>query len=598
LRHDIWFLHSIGGVSLSEACFRDALLAPLTATEMQKALSQCAKCSAPGADGLPFEFWMNIMDVVSEPFAEACMNMDCAQQDGTKEWPVLLGTILHKQGPKNLLENYRLVSVLDSDLRWREKVMLMRISDVVQRIISDQQTAFLKGRQLCDNAMAFMLALEDARIKKTGAIILALDQEKAYDRVEWTWLFRTLTQMAFPENFIISIKQLYTSPIVRVLVNKFLTHSIKYQCGVLQGDPLSVLLYILTIQCLLDALKSANISIHIEWEGRVATLYPKAHADDLIAFVSSHDAYGKLQEILTTYCSASNAVMHPAKAIAFLKSGETYWHADVREKGADQTKDHVHLGCPFRVDGDPPGTFLSSLLAKFSGLCVAWSLNGRPLSRRVEAVNSYVLSGIWHSTQLCPLPDDFADEVRRVLIGPVFKAPRALIQFDHTCYPKRLGGLGLLHPGYMMQAMNGRCVARMISGTDEVAEAFKLSFMRILEETGGCCFFKLFGPGFVRTKSLKLPVDSGSPFWGRIYDTMIGLKISYSEDWDDYTDEEILMLPFDLPVLIGKETCKLFGPRVRPSLFPLRIFLFRDLLTFSRNRRPRFQLFRWIDRNY
>jgi hypothetical protein len=332
----------------------EAMLSPLTVMEMQKALAQCTKCSAPGADGLPFEFWMNIVDIVSKPFAEACMNIDCAQQEGPKEWPVLLGTILHKKGPKELLENYRLLSVLDSDLRWREKVMFTRISDVAEKMISDQQTAFLKGRQLCDNAMAFMLALEESRFKKTGTIILALDQEKAYDRVEWTWLFRTLTQMAFPEDFIMSIKQLYTSPIVRIMVNKFLTNSIKYQCGVLQGDPLSVLLYILTIQCLLDALKSANISVDIEWEGRVAKLYPKAHADDLIAFVSSYEAYCKLQEILRIYCSASNAVMHPEKAIAFLKGGETHWHADVREKGADKTKDHLHLGCPFRVDGNPP----------------------------------------------------------------------------------------------------------------------------------------------------------------------------------------------------------------------------------------------------
>jgi hypothetical protein len=70
---------------------------------------------------------------------------------------------------------------------------------------------------------------------------------------------------------------------------------------------------------------------------------------------------------------------------------------------------------------------------------------------------------------------------------------------------------------------------------------------------------------------------------------MIGLKISYSDDWNEYTDEEILMLPFDLPRLLGEEACKSFGSRVRPSLFPLRIFLLRDLLTFSRNRRPRFQ---------
>jgi hypothetical protein len=70
---------------------------------------------------------------------------------------------------------------------------------------------------------------------------------------------------------------------------------------------------------------------------------------------------------------------------------------------------------------------------------------------------------------------------------------------------------------------------------------------------------------------------------------MIDLNISYSDRWDNYIDKEILILSFDLLRLLDKEIYKSFNSRVRLSLFPLWIFLFRDLLIFNRNYRSRFQ---------
>jgi exonuclease III len=569
---------------------------PLSAGELSSALDACERCSAPGMDGLPFEFWHNIADIVTEPFAEACRDIDCPM-DGAHEWPVLLGTIMHKKGLPQYLENYRLLSVLDTDLRIRAKAILNRMTTVSQDIISSQQTAFLEGRQLSDNVMAFMLALEEVRTTQSEAVIIALDQKKAYDRVKWTWLFCTLRQMGFPEGLVDSIKSLYTSPIVRISVNKFLTNAIQYQCRVLQGDPLSVLLYILTIQCLLDALKAAGIGITIQWEGKEATLYPMAHADNLIVFLACEAAYERLHKIIDLYCRASNAVMHPDKAVAYFSIGQTRraeigWHSKVKERAAQPEDDHKHLGCPFRIGGDAPTQTLERFIIQFKSHCLAWSFSGRPLIRRVEATNTYILSGIWHATQLCPLPDrygdTYGDQVRRAVGWPIFKGKQNAIQFDHLCFPKRFGGLGLLHPEYMMQAMNGRSIARMISRSDPIAEFFKLSLLRVLETTEGGCFFKLFGPASWRANGIKM-LD-GPPFWRRIYNSMLGLGVSVSNDWDTYTDEELLSLPFDLPMLIGKEVSESFGKRVRPSLWPLRIFLLRDILSFEPRRRPKLQI--------
>ena len=152
---------------------------------MELALDQCGKWSAPGWDGLPFEFWQNIKALVVKPFTEVCRRITEENDLTNGNWPVLVGTLLHKKGDKSLLGNYRLLSIMDSDLRWRAKALLNKLMPALDSFISGEQTAFLENRQITDNVVAVMLVIEETRSTQTDGCILALDQEKAYDRVRW-----------------------------------------------------------------------------------------------------------------------------------------------------------------------------------------------------------------------------------------------------------------------------------------------------------------------------------------------------------------------------------------------------------------------------
>lgn len=91
------------------------LLRPLSEEELGKALDQCAMNSAPGKDGLPFEFWKNLKEIVTPPFTEYCNRL--ADAEAPSEWPSLLGTLLFKKGDRKKLNNYRMLSVMNTDLR-------------------------------------------------------------------------------------------------------------------------------------------------------------------------------------------------------------------------------------------------------------------------------------------------------------------------------------------------------------------------------------------------------------------------------------------------------------------------------------------------
>ena len=75
-----------------------------------------------------------------------------------------------------------------------------------------------------------------------------LDQEKAFDRVNHNFLFKTMRDFGIGETFIDWIKLLYSNASAVLNINGFLSKPIPLNRGVRQGCPLSALLYVLVIE--------------------------------------------------------------------------------------------------------------------------------------------------------------------------------------------------------------------------------------------------------------------------------------------------------------------------------------------------------------
>ena len=79
---------------------------------------------------------------------------------------------------------------------------------------------------------------------------MSLDQEKALDCVDCSFLMNLLQHFGFGPSFCRWISTLYNGANMRVLVNGWLSRKIELQRGVRQGDSLSLMLYILCVEVL------------------------------------------------------------------------------------------------------------------------------------------------------------------------------------------------------------------------------------------------------------------------------------------------------------------------------------------------------------
>jgi hypothetical protein len=70
------------------------------------------------------------------------------------------------------------------DYKWFTKILASRLSKVPESTISKTQAAFIPGRNILERVVILHETMHEIRKKKRKGIIMKLDFEKAYDKVQ------------------------------------------------------------------------------------------------------------------------------------------------------------------------------------------------------------------------------------------------------------------------------------------------------------------------------------------------------------------------------------------------------------------------------
>jgi hypothetical protein len=130
--------------------------------------------------------------------------------------------------------------------------------------------------------------LRETKFRKEQGVILKIDFEKAYDKVNWNFLLDCCRQKGFSENCLVWISKAMTGGTLSVKINDSVGPYFCSHKGVRQGDPFAPTLFNVAVNCLSKMIQIAKqngliarLADHII-EGGCAILQ---YADDTILYI-------------------------------------------------------------------------------------------------------------------------------------------------------------------------------------------------------------------------------------------------------------------------------------------------------------------------
>ena len=214
---------------------------------------------------------------------------------------------IYKKKDRTEISNYRPITLLNTDYKILTKVLAMQLMDEIRNMLHRDQSGFIPKRSIFNNIRLASTIISYAELTETDGAIIALDQEKAYDKIRHDYLWKTLERFNVPSTFTETVKGLYKHAQTKVAVNGILSKAYKVTRGVRQGDPLSCALFNLAIEPLACRIRSDEKMKGLEIPGIEEKVIINLYADDTNLFLSKEDNMDYVQTILDEWCKASGA---------------------------------------------------------------------------------------------------------------------------------------------------------------------------------------------------------------------------------------------------------------------------------------------------
>lgn len=411
--------------------------------ELKNTINTLKSGKTPGPDGLPVELYKKFTDTLT-PYL-----LKTFQQALTTGLPPTFSeaiiTVIPKKGKNpEEVEAYRPISLLNVDQKVLSKTLANRLCKLINKLVNTDQNGFIPGRSTMHNIRRLFNIIYHPKAVRDNLVVISLDAEKAFDRVEWPYLFAVLEKFDMGDEFITWIKILYSSPAARVLTNKTISDSFSLQRGTRQGCPLSPLLFALSVEPLAETIRS-NSCIHgFSTSNTINKI--SLYADDILLYITQPQvSLPVILKTITTFGKFSGFKVNLEKSelMPIGLKDLSLIHSSPFKVSKEKI---VYLGIVvtykysllFKSNFNP-------LLSKLQNCIHYWRTLPISLMGRINAIKMIFLPQILYLFRNIPilLPKSFFKRLDSIILPFLWNYKSHRIKKVHLCKSKHEGGLAL-----------------------------------------------------------------------------------------------------------------------------------------------------------
>lgn len=156
------------------------------------------KNKAAGPDGIPIEFYQTCWEIIKEDMMHLFSDFHAGTVDMSRiNYGII--TLIPKGADADAIQKYRPTCLLQVLFKYFSKGMTIRLGPLMPKLINPCQNGFIKGRNIMNGVLALNEILREAKCCKQQGVVLKLDFEKAYDKVNCQFLFHCAQMKGFSD---------------------------------------------------------------------------------------------------------------------------------------------------------------------------------------------------------------------------------------------------------------------------------------------------------------------------------------------------------------------------------------------------------------
>ena len=425
----------------------DRLKADITIEELTRAVKMRANSKTPSTDGLPIEFYKTFWDKLKCFLCELYKEIIISGQFHLTARQGIISLLEKPESNTLLLKSWRPLTLLNSDYKLFSKVLAIRLHDALQEVIHPSQTGFIKGRYVSENIMKLMNLIEHCNRTGDSAIVISIDFEKAFDKLEFSVALLSLEKFGIGPKFINMIKTLYNGHTSTVLNNGHWSDWFFPSRGTRQGDPISSLIFTAAVEALGIKLRTSVHIAGIEMNGEI--LLNSQYADDMwLALQPTIENINHVLLVLQEFADFSGLTINFNKTTACILG-------PLRDTDAKfyTMKPLFWSDGPVKILGtmihpDPEILYYENfhkMLNKIENILNCWSHRSLSTKGKITVINTLISTLLVHKFMSLPTPkDEFFAQYKRLIIDFIWNGKPSRIRYSKLIQNLPQGGLKLV----------------------------------------------------------------------------------------------------------------------------------------------------------